>query len=133
MILACILLLAAVPAPAKGKKKGKGPEGGNAEDKAKIGAILDAQADKVQDCVMNNAIARGATEVAVTARVLINDRGELLNTQIDVSAGKVDGASTKECVTKILRTVSFPPPKSRAGLTDVKRTWKFATAPTGPR
>lgn len=125
--LAVTALATAAP---RGPKKPRDPE---AADKARLSAVLDAQAGGVQTCAVDHAIARGATDVTVTATLLIDPRGMPMSIVVEVKADKVDAAPVRQCVEKLLAAVRFPASSSRTNMSQIWRSWSFATEPAPAR
>ncbi|MBL8954471.1 MAG: hypothetical protein JNK82_27075 [Myxococcaceae bacterium] len=112
-----LVALAVLAAP--GAKK-KTPSSSAATDAA-IKAALDAEQQKVADCVVSNA-PPGAWSKTVTATVKINASGQVLSAEVKVEPDAPP--ATRECIEKVLRAIAYP--KSPGPLTRISREWSFA-------
>jgi hypothetical protein len=116
--LLLVLLLAAVPFAAHGKKK-KPPS--PATD---FTTALDARSDAVTRCALP-LVATPGTTVELTAKVTLNHRGQVLAVDVTIAPDSPAAASTRTCVEKALRDAPWP--TSRAPLVTAARTWRLSS------
>ena len=126
-------------APAKGKKpataKGKKGIAPGPKD-PKLSAALQEKGQAVQQCMIDNAMERGAAKVDVDVRVTIESTGAVADSQVTVKVQWGDDAKlgeperkdaqakAQECVEQLVNATKFPTVKTR--LATAERTWTVA-------
>ena len=112
----------AAKAKGKGKGKGKRPKG----TAATLSQMLTDKSSLVQDCASLHALDKGAGRVDISTRVTINNRGQVISINTNVTLDKGDGGpKVKDCVDTLIRTISFPP--SEAPLITIDRNWTISS------
>jgi hypothetical protein len=102
-LLLC-LSASADAAPAKGGKKKAPPK----TSTSPISAVLREKAPQVQECVIGNALDKGAKKVDIRVKVTINKAGAVVNTEIEVTSDGGDKDKTKTCVESLVRAATWP-------------------------
>jgi len=141
-VFTCALALAlaqplaqAVEAPAKdagktaakpkAKSKGKGgkkPKG----TAATLSQILTEKSSQVQDCAGKHALDKGSGRVDISTKVTINNRGQVISINTNVTLDKGDGQNNiKECIEALVRSIAFPP--SEAPMITIERNWTISS------
>jgi hypothetical protein len=131
VLTACLAATLAVDAGAaagkgKGKGKSKVPASAAATQKA-FDDALDSQRPAVVECVMQFGINQGAPKVQLDIKVLVSGSGQLFSSEINVTQTGGDQAGMGACIKKALTLAPFP--QSRNTMTEMRRTWTFASAP----
>lgn len=120
-LMSLVLMAGADVAAAKKKKARVAPP----SIQEAIGRVLDGRGEAISDCVMKNAVNKGAAKVDVSAHLLINNHGQLFECSLTVKTDKGDGALLTTCVEQALKAVAYP--KSASPLISVDRAWHFTT------
>lgn len=102
--LALCLSVQVEAAPAKGGKKKPPPK----SNTSPLAMVLKAKAPQIQECVISNALDKGAKKVDIHVRVTINKQGGVENTEIELTADGGDKDKTKACVEGVVRSATFP-------------------------
>lgn len=118
--LALCLSVQVEAAPAKGGKKKPPPK----SDKSPLAMALSSKAPQIQECVIANALDKGAKTVDIKVRVTVNKEGGVVNTEIQLTADGGDQAKTKSCVEDVVRTATFPPIKTQLGVAE--QSWTLS-------
>lgn len=106
----------------KGKGRGKRPKG----TAATLSQMLTDKSSLVQDCASLHALDKGAGRVDISTRVTINNRGQVISINTNVTLDKGDGGpKVKDCVDTLIRTIAFPP--SEAPLITIDRNWTISS------
>lgn len=116
-----LLIVALLPAWAQAKKKAKAVP---PETKLAIERILDGKADAVADCIMSQAVKRGAKSVDVSAQLLINNHGQIFDCKITTKTDRGENPALATCVENVLRSATYP--TSQAPLVSAERSWSYA-------
>jgi hypothetical protein len=116
---------AAKPAAAAGKKtkskKAKRAKG----TMATLSQMLTDKASLVQDCAVQHALDKGSGRVDIATKVTINNRGQVISINTNVTVDKGDGtAKVKDCIETLVRAISFP--QSDAPMTVIERNWTIS-------
>lgn len=113
---------AAAKSKGKGKGKGKRPKG----TAATLSQMLTDKSSLVQDCASLHALDKGAGRVDISTKVTINNRGQVISINTNVTIDKGDGGpKVKDCVDNLIRAISFPP--SEAPLITIDRNWTISS------
>jgi hypothetical protein len=122
-ITAGVLLFALMGGSSDGKKSGS-KAAPNAYEK-----VLDDHKPAIVDCVMEQAIQKGASAATISIKVLVNGKGQLfgseLSAKITPSGAKAAEKNLTDCVRTALGKLTFP--SSKNSLTELRREWTFAT------
>lgn len=117
---------AAKPAAAKAKSKGKGKGKKQKGTAATLSQMLTDKSSQVQDCASLHGLDKGAGRVDISTKVTINNRGQVISVNTNVTLDKGDGGpKVKDCVDTLIRSISFPP--SEAPLITIDRNWTIST------
>jgi hypothetical protein len=119
LLLIALAAAAAAPARAPAKKKKAAPE--TAAIDTAIKKALDAEQQHIADCVTANAPAP-PWALTVNVKLSINGAGQVMGCDVSLEPAAVE--TTRACVEKALRAVSYP--KSGSTLIKVSREWAFA-------
>ena len=112
---------AAATAKPKKAKKGKRPKG----TVATLSQMLTEKSSLVQDCAVQNALDRGSGRVDIATRVTINNRGQVISINTNVTLDKGDGGPrVKDCIETLVRAIAFPP--SDAPMITIERNWTIS-------
>lgn len=93
---------APTPAPAQGKKLT-----GGGKNSSLSNALLE-KGPAVQQCAVEHAMDKGAKKATVSVRVTINNRGEVVDSQINATVTDGDNSKVKACVESVVRSAKFP-------------------------
>ena len=118
---------AAAPAAsaAKPKAKAKGKAKRAKGTIATLSQMLTEKSSQVQDCAVQNALDKGSGRVDIATKVTINNRGQVISINTNVTLDKGDGMTkVKDCIEGLVRAISFPP--SDAPMTVIERNWTIS-------
>lgn len=115
---------AAGAAPAA-KAKGKGKKAPQGAKNALLSNALNEKGPQVTQCAADFGLDKGAKKVDISVRVTIRSTGEVVDTQINVTAEGGDNAKIKDCVEKLVKTAKFP--KVPTPLATSERSWSVAS------
>lgn len=110
-----LTLHALSPGPAQGKSKAE----------QTIDQLFDVQQPAVRDCALTHAIYKGATSVALEAKILVNREGRVFGVVVKATVNGGDKVSLQTCLSDVIRKVRFP--RSGESMRQIIRTWQFAT------
>lgn len=117
----CLPLLGpAGAAQAGGKKRRALPP------QAILSGTLNEKRDDIQRCAIVHALNQGADKVEVLTKVTINSRGQVVNSQVQVTVQGSDGEMVKSCVDQVVRSIKFP--QIDAPLIHIERSWTVSAA-----
>lgn len=119
--LVCLVLLGLIVFPGFSGAKKKAVK--KAADPGTIAKVVDTQADAVQGCAVEHGVNKGAKKIDLSARLVINDLGQLFSCDVTAALDHGEGKPLEACVDKVLRGLSFP--KSKSSLTEYTRHWSF--------
>src|SRR5438477_12955511 len=115
------LLLAAAAAGAPKKKPAPKPAAPIVSEEKQLSAAAERHAEEVQRCALEHALAGGAKQVEVRAKITVNSSGQVFGLEVTVTP---PDEPTKTCVDKALRSAVFP--RINAPLATIDRSWTFA-------
>ena len=110
----------AVAAPAK-KKKADPPK--SAANEAAIIRVLDAEQDKVAQCVLAGA-PQGVWTLNVHVAISITGAGQVMSSRVVLDPELFGAANTSDCVDQVLRAATYP--ATGAPLIVINRKWTFS-------
>lgn len=83
--------------------------------------LLEEQGQGVMQCAVKQALDKGANRVDITAKVTVNNRGQVVAVNVNAKADNKEHKGVHDCVDGLIRTIRFP--ASEAPLTEVQREW----------
>lgn len=119
-VVAC-LLLAAVPGLAGKKKRQKVWAQGSPQEL--VSKAIDLAGEKIRDCVTIEAVAKGVDAVEISAHLMVNSTGQLMDCRVTTNLADGAGQPLAKCVEKALRDNDYPATSNP--LINVDRTWKY--------
>ena len=88
--------------------------------------MLTDKSSQVQDCAAQNALDKGSGRVDIATKVTINNRGQVIAINTNVTLDKGDGGpKLKECIEALVRGIAFPP--SEAPMITIERNWTISS------
>lgn len=118
------------PEAAAGRNR---PTTGTSVEQQALEVAIDSQRSKIDDCVLEHAIKRGAQRIELAVTVMVNREGQLMSCVVTPALLDASGKSCGEpekfaaCVKTAVQGASFP--RSNNPLLKFTRTWKFQIQP----
>jgi hypothetical protein len=107
-------------APVKGGKKKPPPK----SNTSPLAMALKSKAPQIQECVISNALDKGAKKVDIHVRVTVNKQGGVENTEIELTTDGGDKDKTKACGDGVVRGTTFPPVSTQLAVAE--QSWTLA-------